>query len=61
MNVGFAGPDGPHDLVRAVLARRRGRIGDHEVAPLVDFVLDPAGSPLVTYLGHASPDRRNLT
>ncbi|GAA4983733.1 class I SAM-dependent methyltransferase [Actinopolymorpha pittospori] len=47
-------PKDPRNLVKAVLARRRGRIGDHEVAPLVDFVLDPAGTPLVTYLGHAS-------
>ncbi|WP_345482742.1 class I SAM-dependent methyltransferase [Actinopolymorpha pittospori] len=37
-------PKDPRDLLKAVLARRRGRIGDHEVAPLVDFVLDPAGS-----------------
>jgi 2-polyprenyl-6-hydroxyphenyl methylase/3-demethylubiquinone-9 3-methyltransferase len=47
-------PKAPRNLVKAVLARRSGRIGDHEVAPMVDFVLDPTGAPLVTYLGHAS-------
>jgi 2-polyprenyl-6-hydroxyphenyl methylase/3-demethylubiquinone-9 3-methyltransferase len=46
-------PKDPRNLVRAVLARRRGEITDDEVAPLVDFVLDPDGPPLVTYLGHA--------
>ncbi|MEW9552588.1 class I SAM-dependent methyltransferase [Nonomuraea sp. NPDC050783] len=40
-------------LVRATLARRRGRIGDEEIARMVSFVLDPHGRPVVTYLGHA--------
>ncbi|WP_026400922.1 class I SAM-dependent methyltransferase [Actinomadura rifamycini] len=40
-------------LVRTVLARRRGAVGDDEVAALAGFVLDPGGPPVVTYLGHA--------
>lgn len=40
-------------LIAAVLARRRGRITDDEVAHMVDFELSPDASPLVTYLGYA--------
>jgi 2-polyprenyl-6-hydroxyphenyl methylase / 3-demethylubiquinone-9 3-methyltransferase len=40
-------------LIKAVLARRRGDITDDEVASMVDFVLDPDGRPVVTYLGLA--------
>lgn len=40
-------------LVRAVLARRRGEFTDDQVASTVDFVLDPDGRPVVTYLGVA--------
>ncbi|MFV2171580.1 class I SAM-dependent methyltransferase [Actinomadura sp. LOL_016] len=40
-------------LVRTVLARRRGQIGDDGVASMAGFVLDPDGPPVVTYLGHA--------
>ncbi|MFF2147198.1 hypothetical protein [Kitasatospora sp. NPDC058190] len=40
-------------LVRAILARRSGRITDEEIPPLVDFVLSQAARPQVTYLGHA--------
>ncbi|QFG24507.1 bifunctional 2-polyprenyl-6-hydroxyphenol methylase/3-demethylubiquinol 3-O-methyltransferase UbiG [Actinomadura sp. WMMB 499] len=40
-------------LVAAVRARRRGEIGDDDVAPMAGFVLDPDGPPVVTYLGHA--------
>ncbi|GAB7185409.1 hypothetical protein ATKI12_5240 [Kitasatospora sp. Ki12] len=46
-------PRNPLGLVRAVLARRAGRITDEEIPPLVDFVLSPAARPLVTYLGYA--------
>ncbi|GAA1558650.1 hypothetical protein GCM10009678_47080 [Actinomadura kijaniata] len=41
------------DLVTAALARRRGRIGDEEIPGRVEFVLDPKGAPVVTYLGYA--------
>ena len=44
----------PVNLVKAVLARRSGRISDDGVAPMVDFVLEkPGARPLVTYLGCA--------
>ena len=47
-------PRNPVNLVRAVLARRGGRISDDGVAPMVDFVLEkPGAPPLVTYLGCA--------
>jgi 2-polyprenyl-6-hydroxyphenyl methylase / 3-demethylubiquinone-9 3-methyltransferase len=47
-------PRNPANLVKAVLARRRGRISDDDVAPMVDFVLEkPGGRPIVTYLGCA--------
>ncbi|GIG63986.1 class I SAM-dependent methyltransferase [Phytomonospora endophytica] len=47
-------PRDPRNLVKAVLARRKGRITDDEIPPLVDFVLDPRGKPVVTYLGYAT-------
>ncbi|MFC9969676.1 class I SAM-dependent methyltransferase [Spirillospora sp. NPDC127200] len=40
-------------LVKAVRARRAGRITDEQVPEAVGFVLDPEGAPVVTYLGHA--------
>ncbi|MFI9170247.1 class I SAM-dependent methyltransferase [Streptomyces lincolnensis] len=40
-------------LVRAVVARRSGRITDAAIPTMTDFVLEPDGSPVVTYLGHA--------
>jgi 2-polyprenyl-6-hydroxyphenyl methylase/3-demethylubiquinone-9 3-methyltransferase len=46
-------PKDPRSLVKATLARRRGQITDEEIPPIVDFVLDPRGRPLVTYLGYA--------
>ncbi|MDT3398244.1 methyltransferase domain-containing protein [Streptomyces sp. B1866] len=46
-------PKNPLRLVKAVLARRSGRITDEEIAPIVDMVLVPDGRPLVTYLGYA--------
>lgn len=46
-------PADPRDLVRAVLARRRGDITDDDLPQVVDFTLDPRGKPLVTYLGYA--------
>lgn len=46
-------PRDPRALVRAIRARRAGRITDDEIPPLVDFVLAAGARPLVTYLGHA--------
>jgi 2-polyprenyl-6-hydroxyphenyl methylase/3-demethylubiquinone-9 3-methyltransferase len=46
-------PKDPRSLVRATLARRRGRITDEEIPPIVGFVLAPHGRPVVTYLGYA--------
>ncbi|MDI6104624.1 methyltransferase domain-containing protein [Actinoplanes sp. NEAU-A12] len=47
-------PGNPVDLVKAVFARRSGRICDDDVAPMVNFVLEKPGTrPLVTYLGCA--------
>ena len=47
-------PSNPVDLIKAVLARRSGRISDDGVAPLVNFVLEkPGARPVVTYLGCA--------
>ncbi|MFB7940004.1 class I SAM-dependent methyltransferase [Streptomyces sp. NPDC056049] len=40
-------------LVRATRGRRRGTLTDERLPELVDMVLDPGGSPVVTYLGHA--------
>jgi 2-polyprenyl-6-hydroxyphenyl methylase/3-demethylubiquinone-9 3-methyltransferase len=44
-------------LVRAVLARKSGRLSDEDLPAAVDFVLDPGHEPLVTYLGAARKSR----
>ncbi|WP_229068917.1 bifunctional 2-polyprenyl-6-hydroxyphenol methylase/3-demethylubiquinol 3-O-methyltransferase UbiG [Actinoplanes sp. DH11] len=47
-------PGNPVDLVKAVFARRSGRISDDGVVDLVEFVLEkPGARPVVTYLGCA--------
>lgn len=46
-------PRDVRSLVRAVRGRRRGTLTDEQLPALVDMVLEPQGSPLVTYLGHA--------
>ncbi|KAK1177496.1 class I SAM-dependent methyltransferase [Streptomyces sp. NBS 14/10] len=46
-------PRDPRSLVKATMDRRRGRITDEEIPPIVDFVLAPDTRPQVTYLGHA--------
>ncbi|MER6144028.1 methyltransferase domain-containing protein [Streptomyces sparsogenes] len=46
-------PRDPRGLIKATMARRRGRITDEEIPPMVDFVLAPDARPQVTYLGHA--------
>jgi len=46
-------PADARSLVKATLARRRGRITDEEIPPIVGFVLHPHGRPVVTYLGYA--------
>jgi 2-polyprenyl-6-hydroxyphenyl methylase / 3-demethylubiquinone-9 3-methyltransferase len=46
-------PADPRDLVKAVLARRRGDISDDDLPGAVGFTLDTRGKPLVTYLGYA--------
>ena len=40
-------------LVRAVLARKSGRLADEDLPTAVEFVLDPGHAPAVTYLGAA--------
>ncbi|MFJ2770951.1 class I SAM-dependent methyltransferase [Streptomyces sp. NPDC087300] len=40
-------------LVRATRGRRRGTVSDGQLPALVDMVLEPEGSPVVTYLGYA--------
>lgn len=50
-------PRNPPSLVKAVLARRKGRITDEEIPPIVDFLLAPEARPLVTYLGYARKGR----
>lgn len=40
-------------LVRAVLARKSGRLRDEDLPAVVEFVLDPGHEPVVTYLGAA--------
>ncbi|MGW6530274.1 class I SAM-dependent methyltransferase [Streptomyces venezuelae] len=42
-------------LVRATIARRGGKITDEAIPRMTDFVLEPEGKPVVTYLGHARP------
>ncbi len=44
-------------LVRAVLARKSGRLRDEDLPAAVEFVLDPGHEPLVTYLGAARKPR----
>ncbi|MET8009266.1 hypothetical protein ABZU86_09645 [Streptomyces sp. NPDC005271] len=46
-------PKDPRSLVKATMARRRGRIGDEQIPPVVRFVLAPDAKPQVTYLGYA--------
>ncbi|QKV91132.1 methyltransferase domain-containing protein [Streptomyces sp. NA02950] len=46
-------PKDPVRLVRATVARRRGRITDERIPSLVEVVLAPGARPLVTYLGYA--------
>lgn len=46
-------PESAPALVRAVLARRAGRIGDGQLPDTVGFQLAPQKRPLVTYLGYA--------
>jgi 2-polyprenyl-6-hydroxyphenyl methylase/3-demethylubiquinone-9 3-methyltransferase len=46
-------PRNARDLIKAVRARRRGRITDDEIAVAVGFELVPDHRPLVTYLGFA--------
>lgn len=46
-------PKNPLNLVKATLARRKGEITDEEIPPIVDFILEPAARPVVTYLGYA--------
>jgi 2-polyprenyl-6-hydroxyphenyl methylase / 3-demethylubiquinone-9 3-methyltransferase len=41
-------------LVTAIRARKRGKIGDDQIAPMVGFKLTPGRPPLVTYLGYAT-------
>ncbi|WP_344274560.1 class I SAM-dependent methyltransferase [Actinomadura napierensis] len=42
-------------LVRAIIARRSGKITDEAVPAMTGFVLEPGGRPVVTYLGCARP------
>jgi 2-polyprenyl-6-hydroxyphenyl methylase/3-demethylubiquinone-9 3-methyltransferase len=46
-------PANARSLVTATLARRRGRITDEQIPPIVGFVLAPHSRPVVTYLGYA--------
>ncbi|MET8677210.1 methyltransferase domain-containing protein [Streptomyces sp. NPDC004647] len=46
-------PRSPVGLVKAVVGRRRGRITDEQIPPIVGFSLSPGARPLVTYLGCA--------
>ncbi|MFE0173175.1 class I SAM-dependent methyltransferase [Streptomyces sp. NPDC059002] len=50
-------PRGVRSLVRAVRGRRRGTLTDAQLPELVDMVLEPEGSPVVTYLGYAVRSR----
>jgi 2-polyprenyl-6-hydroxyphenyl methylase/3-demethylubiquinone-9 3-methyltransferase len=50
-------PKDPRSLIRATLARHRGRVTDEEIPPIVDFILAPHGSPVVSYLGYARRNR----
>ncbi|MEV7197332.1 methyltransferase domain-containing protein [Streptomyces sp. NPDC093510] len=46
-------PRDVRSLVRATRGRRRGTLTDEQLPELVDMVLEPEGSPVVTYLGYA--------
>ncbi|MFJ8014910.1 class I SAM-dependent methyltransferase [Streptomyces sp. NPDC096339] len=46
-------PRDVRSLVRATRGRRRGSLTDEQLPELVDMVLVPDGSPVVTYLGYA--------
>ncbi|MEU9714913.1 methyltransferase domain-containing protein [Streptomyces sp. NPDC047976] len=46
-------PRDVRSLVRATRGRRRGTLTDEQLPELVGMVLEPEGSPVVTYLGHA--------
>jgi 2-polyprenyl-6-hydroxyphenyl methylase/3-demethylubiquinone-9 3-methyltransferase len=46
-------PRNPLNLVKATIARRKGKITDDRIPQLVDMVLVPDGPPVVTYLGYA--------
>ncbi|MEV2214863.1 methyltransferase domain-containing protein [Streptomyces sp. NPDC050997] len=46
-------PRDVRSLVSATRGRRRGTLTDDQLPELVDMVLEPEGSPLVTYLGYA--------
>ncbi|QEU96789.1 class I SAM-dependent methyltransferase [Streptomyces kanamyceticus] len=46
-------PRDVRSLVRATRGRRRGTVTDEQLPALVDMVLEPEGSPVVTYLGYA--------
>ncbi|MGW2326040.1 methyltransferase domain-containing protein [Streptomyces sp. NPDC001700] len=46
-------PRDPRGLIKATVARRRGRITDERIPPLAGFVLAPDARPRVTYLGYA--------
>lgn len=46
-------PESVLGLVRAVIARRSGKITDAAIPAVTGFVLEPDGKPVVTYLGHA--------
>jgi 2-polyprenyl-6-hydroxyphenyl methylase / 3-demethylubiquinone-9 3-methyltransferase len=54
---GLAKPKNLRSLITATLARRRGRITDEEIPPIVTFILAPRGTPVVTYLGYARKRR----
>lgn len=45
-------PRDPRGLIKATVARRRGRITDERIPPLAGFVLAPDARPRVTYLGY---------
>ncbi|WP_221358946.1 class I SAM-dependent methyltransferase [Streptomyces beigongshangae] len=46
-------PRDVRSLVRATRGRRRGTLTDDQLPELVDMVLEPEGTPVVTYLGYA--------
>jgi 2-polyprenyl-6-hydroxyphenyl methylase / 3-demethylubiquinone-9 3-methyltransferase len=50
-------PRDPRSLIKATLARRRGRITDEQIPPIVGFILAPHSRPVVTYFGYATKAR----